>query len=361
VLWAREKISQKMRASRGTATDVKRHRGGIRDIEFLTQCLQRLVGRHDPWVRSGGTLLALRNLNDKGWLSDIDYAALTSAYEFFRRVEHRIQLEAGHQTHRLPVEPASLDRLARRVGIECGGDERPGQALMRQLQQKFQRVDEIYQRVIHPRPGVETDLAFQLRPPNAVPLEGAHSYESIQRYLDAHAPELASVLREVSPSVKARRNTLRFFTALLSSSERFRLAREQPHAVRRALEVLGANEYLADLLIHHPEEMVVLDSGPGVAPARALADVGEHVHGAPATESDREGREGPPLRGRTQRLASQQELGLETSEDAGPFGWARGVGLGIREKMALLRRNYRARILELGAADWRAGVQYFRR
>ena len=66
-----------MRESGGQTIDVKQHQGGIRDIEFLAQCLQRLYGGQDAWVRSGGTLFALRKLNDKGWLSDHDYARLT--------------------------------------------------------------------------------------------------------------------------------------------------------------------------------------------------------------------------------------------------------------------------------------------
>ncbi len=36
--------------------DVKLDRGGIRDIEFLVQCLQRVYGGAEPWLRSGGTL-----------------------------------------------------------------------------------------------------------------------------------------------------------------------------------------------------------------------------------------------------------------------------------------------------------------
>ena len=121
ILLSRERISKKLRESRGQAIDVKRHRGGIRDIEFLVQCLQRLHGLQDHWVRSGGTLFALRKLNDKGWLSNRDYAALTSAYEFLRKVEHRVQMEAGQQTHRLPTGPGR----ARSAGTQ---DRRGGRA-----------------------------------------------------------------------------------------------------------------------------------------------------------------------------------------------------------------------------------------
>ena len=47
VLWSRERISRRMRESGGQTIDVKQHQGGIRDIEFLAQCLQRLYGGHD--------------------------------------------------------------------------------------------------------------------------------------------------------------------------------------------------------------------------------------------------------------------------------------------------------------------------
>jgi len=129
VLKSRERMTRKLEHSRSNATDVKLHRGGIRDIEFLTQCLQRLHGGEDRWVRSGGTLLALRKLNDKGWISDRDYAALVSAYEFLRNVEHRVQFELGLQTHRLPAEPDALDRLGLRTGIESR--KSPGEKLVR--------------------------------------------------------------------------------------------------------------------------------------------------------------------------------------------------------------------------------------
>ena len=56
----RQRISEKMAARRNpNGLDIKLAPGGIRDIEFLVQCLQRLHGGREPWVRHGGTLLAL--------------------------------------------------------------------------------------------------------------------------------------------------------------------------------------------------------------------------------------------------------------------------------------------------------------
>lgn len=51
----RMRINEKLSARRmkpGTV-DIKLARGGIRDIEFLVQCLQRLHGGREAWLRHG--------------------------------------------------------------------------------------------------------------------------------------------------------------------------------------------------------------------------------------------------------------------------------------------------------------------
>jgi len=327
ILWARERISKKLRESRGHAIDVKRHRGGIRDIEFLVQCLQRLHGREDHWVRSGGTLFALRKLNDKGWLSDRDYAALTTAYDFLRKVEHRVQMDVGQQTHRLPTEAGALDRLARRVGVEPGTDDRPGEALLRKVHEAFARVDEIYQRVIHPRdPGV-AGTVFELKPVPALLPDPAHqSLDSLLSFLEVQAPEVARLVREAELPERTRRNATRLLAALASSSERFAPVRAKPERLARALQVAGSSDYLTELLVHHPEDLEVLDS----------------ARPAPSDPS-----------------SEQLDMGWEQRVVLEAHPWAAAPGLDLREKMALLRRHYRARVLELGAADLAAGGPIF--
>ena len=324
ILLSRERISKKLRESRGQAIDVKRHRGGIRDIEFLVQCLQRLHGLQDHWVRSGGTLFALRKLNDKGWLSNRDYAALTSAYEFLRKVEHRVQMEAGQQTHRLPTDPGALDRLGRRTGVEAGPGERPGDVLLRKVREAFAVVDEIYQRVIHPGDAAVPGTAFELKPaPTFLPDAGRQSFDSLLSFLDVQAPEVARMVREADLPERARRNTIRLLTAMASSPERFAPARAKPASLRRAIEAAGASAYLTELLVHHPEDLEILDSAE-LVPSDGAA-------------------------------AGQLEMGLEAFSMPEAYAWASEAGLDLREKMAILRRQYRARLLELGTVDLAAG------
>jgi glutamate-ammonia-ligase adenylyltransferase len=49
--------------------------------------------------------------------------------------------------------------------------------------------------------------------------------------------------------------------------------------------------------------------------------------------------------------AAQMEIALEGPEDAGPHPWVSEPVLAMRQKMAVLRRHFLARVLELGAAD----------
>ena len=57
--------------------------------------------------------------------------------------------------------------------------------------------------------------------------------------------------------------------------------------------------------------------------------------------------------------AGQLDMGLESSSIADAYPWASEAGLDLREKMAALRRQYRARLLELGAADLAHGGSAF--
>src|SRR5215472_8592330 len=116
----RQRISEKMAARRrpGQGVDIKLMPGGIRDIEFLVQCLQRLHGGRDQWVRHGGTMFALFRLRDKGLLSDGEYARLSAAYQFLRYLEHRLQVEEDRQTHTLPAAEARLNLVARKMPPE---------------------------------------------------------------------------------------------------------------------------------------------------------------------------------------------------------------------------------------------------
>ena len=98
--------------------DVKRGRGGIREIEFIIQSLQLLHGGRQPQLRTQPSMQAIGRLQQAGAIGADDVLALKAAYRFWRRIEHVIQARRGEQTHKLPDDYASY--LAAATGI--GGD-----------------------------------------------------------------------------------------------------------------------------------------------------------------------------------------------------------------------------------------------
>ena len=97
--------------------DVKLGRGGIREIEFTVQVLQLIWGGRDPALRDPTTLGALAALAGAAKMDRRAAADLADAYVFLRNTEHRLQMVADRQTHRLPEDPAELARIASFMGF----------------------------------------------------------------------------------------------------------------------------------------------------------------------------------------------------------------------------------------------------
>lgn len=98
-------------AHQGRSRDIKLGRGGIREIEFLAQMYQLMRGGTDPRFRIRPTLTALDLIKQQGILSNEQVDALTQAYIFLRRLEHRIQVWEDQQTHYLPEDESALVRI----------------------------------------------------------------------------------------------------------------------------------------------------------------------------------------------------------------------------------------------------------
>ena len=96
--------------------NVKVGRGGIREIEFFAQTQQLIAGGRHPELRVRPTLAALDILAANNWIAQDVRDELTRAYEFLRRVEHRIQMVADEQTHTLPADREGIERFARFFG-----------------------------------------------------------------------------------------------------------------------------------------------------------------------------------------------------------------------------------------------------
>ena len=92
--------------------DLKLGRGGIREIEFFVQTQQLILGGRQPDLRSPRTLDALKALSEAGHVTAEDAAWLTDAYRDLRALEHRAQMIADDQTHKLPESDVERKKVA---------------------------------------------------------------------------------------------------------------------------------------------------------------------------------------------------------------------------------------------------------
>lgn len=196
----RERLNEKLSSRRrATGIDVKLARGGIRDIEFLVQCLQRLHGGRETWVRNSSTLLALVRLRDKDLLSDSEYSRLASAYQYLRHLEHRLQFAADRQTHLLPEKLEEQALVARRMPPGLLGGQSTPEALLMTLNAHLEHVQEIYERVIHAQQTMYYTHTPAQPPPGGMSVEtlpepsgpDAAPSSNLIRFLDQKAPGFA--------------------------------------------------------------------------------------------------------------------------------------------------------------------------
>ena len=98
--------------------NVKIGRGGIREIEFFAQTQQLITGGRHPELRVRPTLEALDRWRRTTGSRLRRATNSTAAYQFLRRVEHRLQMMADEQTHALPDEREAVEQFSRFFGYE---------------------------------------------------------------------------------------------------------------------------------------------------------------------------------------------------------------------------------------------------
>jgi glutamate-ammonia-ligase adenylyltransferase len=257
-------------------TEVKRGRGGIRDVEFAVQLLQIVHGRRDHRLRSPNTLAALAALADGGYVARADADALADAYRFLRRLEHRLQMVRDLQTHDLPADAAARTTLARSLGLADAG------ALQREYDRTTGLVRQLHERLFY-RPLLEAfvgdDVPSLARDRGATEelLEGlgfaepARGYDRLARLVDP-STRMGTVLRAMFPVVASALALgpdpdgaiVRLGRVVDAVGERSGPAdalAADPSAVRRLVHVTAASSFATDLLVRDPERIRALAEG----------------------------------------------------------------------------------------------------
>ncbi len=249
-----EKASLNRRAS--TQLDVKLRPGGIRDIEFLVQCLQRLHGGRDRWIRHGGTLMALFRLHSKEYLSDAEYAVLASAYQFLRHAEHRLQFDHDRQVHALPDDALHIQALARKMPHGELGLNPSAADFLAVLKRHLDAVLAIHARVIHSQ---QSAYFTEEGPRDLSPLPVTESMTADDRpavvmttnalrFLDQKAPQVAQQLRR--RALRRGHHYLEAFAeAIVDHTEWLALLDSEPAAVGDLLTIFELSPFFSEQIL----------------------------------------------------------------------------------------------------------------
>lgn len=97
--------------------DIKTGWGGIREVEFFVQTQQLVLGGKNNILRQPRTLQSMKTLFECGTITKEAYLQLANCYESLRQIEHRIQMLADEQTHKIPVDDEELCRVSALSGF----------------------------------------------------------------------------------------------------------------------------------------------------------------------------------------------------------------------------------------------------
>jgi glutamate-ammonia-ligase adenylyltransferase len=290
---------------------VKLGYGGIREIEFIAQTFQLLYGASDPWVRESNTLRALQRLADLGHLTSDDHATLARAYTFLRTVEHRLQILHHLQTHTLPSDREELGKLARRLGYSPNRSPDPASDLQRDYQRHVEAVRQIYDQVLREPlaeeehaasgplarffrgDGGDAEVREALADARCSDLDRAvrsllvlrdgppfrHHWVRHRRVLADVAPTLMLGLKEAPDPDLGLLHLERFIVAIGSGTAFFDLFARAPLALVHLIRIFGSSEFLAEILIRHPEllDLLLLPDQAALSRPRRLAEEAWHA------------------------------------------------------------------------------------
>lgn len=244
----------------GPGFDVKKGRGGIREIEFYAQTHQLVHGGRNPALRLRGTRAALDALADAGIIANDNARVLGESYDRLREIEHRLQMVDDRQTHELPASAEAIDNVARLDGLANGA------ALIAELEQICGRVAARYDSLLGeddeapPAVSVPDEFSdrFETRVENwRANIRALRSTEA-RKAFDAIRPDLLHALAHAPDPERALARWETFLGRLPTAINLFRLFEVRPGLLGRVLRVLTNAEPLADELARRAELLDVL-------------------------------------------------------------------------------------------------------
>ncbi|MGI9524299.1 MAG: bifunctional [glutamine synthetase] adenylyltransferase/[glutamine synthetase]-adenylyl-L-tyrosine phosphorylase [Hyphomicrobiaceae bacterium] len=254
--------------------DIKVGRGGIREIEFFAQTQQLIAGGRQPALRLRETLSVLGKLAERGWIEKSTSLELEEAYCFLRWLEHRIQMVADQQTHRIPSEQQALKKLAQFAGFS--GEEE----MSREVRKHLETVQRHYSVLFEDTPQLSAaidNLVFTGEDDDPGTLEAlakmgyqrpsqviatirswhrgrypAVRSEKVRERLTNAQPHLIEALSDTVDPDAALIGFDRFLSRLPAGIQLFSLLNARPELLRLMATIMGSAPRLAGILSRRP-------------------------------------------------------------------------------------------------------------
>ena len=259
-------------AKKDKADNVKLGPGGIREIEFIAQVFQLIRGGRDPALQIKPTLQVLKLLVGQGQLAQEAASELAAAYDFLRRVEHRLQYLDDAQTHMLPTNDADRAIIARAMGY--GSFD----GLLAELDDHRAAVARHFEAVFadpnrgeHKHAGMwrgaggedqgEEFAKLGYRQPREAAARVAALREGpryqqlaagIRERFDALVPQLIQAAAEMPNPDATLSRSLDLLESISRRAAYLALLQQYPQALRKVAELVSSSSWAADYLQRHP-------------------------------------------------------------------------------------------------------------
>ncbi len=275
----------------GLADNIKKGAGGIREIEFIAQCIQLIHGGRNPELRVRGLVQSLEALRRHDLLEAGAVDDLIAAYRWLRNLEHGIQGMEDRQTQTLPADDLGRERLARIMGLPDWA------SLMAVLDGHRAKVQWHFDALIAPREvhehGETSPISFAdlgaevLESLGFVDLDT--SWPALEAFIDGSRmrvlqgdsrqrverflPRLVEAAGQSALPDTALVRLLPFVAAVSRRSAYLVLLEENPSALRRLVDLAGQSLWIGEKLSQRPDLLEELLDADRLTTAPDRADI----------------------------------------------------------------------------------------
>jgi glutamate-ammonia-ligase adenylyltransferase len=256
------------------SNNIKLGRGGIREIEFLSQVFQLIRGGRDATLRNRSTLVTLHTLAEKGIMETVTVKKLIEAYTFLRNVEHRLQYLDDAQTHTFPAKEE--DQLVIAHMMNCDSTSQ----LLAQLAPYRKFVAEQFDLIFKEKEVENSTITSTISDRDdeesislhLISLGFGETDETVKRLVATwKSPKMQSlsevnrnkmialintalimIAQQSSGHLQTLNRLLDFMEAIARRTAYLALLKEYPHTLQRVVRMMAASDWAAKFLTRHP-------------------------------------------------------------------------------------------------------------